>query len=578
MPRWILNRPLKRCDRHEQKVAESLNRLSDRWIVRWGFYYVDNRGLRREGDFLILGPEGGLLVLEVKGKPIRHFSETGEWEGETDHPIYQLDEEWSGVIREMEATGGPLPLVKKALALPREFVRPEQAEHSGIPRELIFGSNDLAQFSQGWRRCFGDNPPALSDAQRQTFLKTFAKSGRQEGIAAFISRTEQLFREQFTASYEILDLAAKNRQLLVEGRSGSGKTWHAIEKAVRFAEEGDGRDVLMLCYNLALGKLLKELVAQREPERGSITVYQWEELAAAILTECDLPYTPPAKDSPLEERLRFFDEELPGTLLECIRDPDLAGKLPRFDALVVDEAQDHDTLFAERLGETDPALCGWWSIYWNLLNENTDAPMALFYDPSQRPPFRDRENFDPDKLIRHLSQPAHLRLPQSLRYTRPIFEFLQGLQSPGTVDLVAGMGKQHDLPEGPAVESYECGADIEKVRQQVEAVLKNWKDRGACDPCEVLILHLHKDLESSPLGTCTELAGHRLVDYLERDLVGEGEKVILHTSINKAKGLDATGVIVVGLKAFDRIDQPGYQHAYFMGASRAKQVLAMVHG
>ena len=256
----------------------------------------------------------------------------------------------------------------------------------------------------------------------------------------------------------------------------------------------------------------------------------------------------------------------------------MAGKLPRFDALVVDEAQDHDTLFAERLGETDPALCGWWSIYWNLLNENTDAPMALFYDPSQRPPFRDRNNFDPDKLIRHLSQPAHLRLPQSLRYTRPIFEFLQGLQSPGTVDLIMGMGKGHDLPEGPAVESYECGADIEKVRQQVEAVLKNWKDRGACDPFEVLILHLHKDLESSPLGTCTELAGHRLVDYLERDLVAEGEKVILHTSINKAKGLDATGVIVVGLKAFDRIDQPGYQHAYFMGASRAKQVLAMVHG
>ena len=34
---------------------------------------------------------------------------------------------------------------------------------------------------------------------------------------------------------------------------------------------------------------------------------------------------------------------------------------------------------------------------------------------------------------------------------------------------------------------------------------------------------------------------------------------------------------MVGMKPFREITEPGYQHAYFMGASRAKQMLAVVH-
>lgn len=578
MPRWIKNRPTKCCDRWEQKVAEQLNKLSNRWTIRWGFYYRDNKGVQREGDFLILGPEGGLLVLEVKGKPIRHFAETGEWEDNEDHPIFQLDQEWKGVIEEMQATGGPLPLVKKALALPREFVPPTQKEHQGIARDMIFGTGDLANLQQGWNRCFGEaSSKPVRDEAKKTFFDTFGRPGLPDGIAAFVSRTEQLFREQFTASYHILDLAERNRQLLVEGRSGSGKTWHAVEKAVRLAQEGEGQDVLLLCYNLALGKLLKELVGHRKLERGVITVFQWEQLAAKIHENCGMPYDPPSPDAPLEERLRFYDEEIPGTLLMCIREAEYAEKLPTFDALVVDEAQDHDTTFPERLDETDPDLCGWWSIYWSLLREGTGAPMALFFDPSQRPPFREMDRFDLDLLMERLSQPAHMRLPQALRYTRPIFEFLSGLKGMGTLELLQELGRPDDLPQGPPVEIYECGEDASAIRAQVEAVLKDWKDRGICTPDEVLLLHLRTTLASSRLTGCDSLVDHRLVDYLERDGQEPGEKILLHTSINKAKGLDATGVIVVGLKPFPMIEKPGYQHAYFMGASRAKQALAIVH-
>lgn len=52
-------------------MAVQLKGLADSpnlWTVIWGYYYTDSRGTRREGDFLILGPTGGLLVLEVKSR------------------------------------------------------------------------------------------------------------------------------------------------------------------------------------------------------------------------------------------------------------------------------------------------------------------------------------------------------------------------------------------------------------------------------------------------------------------------------------------------------------------------------
>jgi hypothetical protein len=62
MARWIYQRPIECCDQTELTVAKRLALLSDGWVIRWGFYYDSDR----EGDFLILGPTGGVLVLEVK--------------------------------------------------------------------------------------------------------------------------------------------------------------------------------------------------------------------------------------------------------------------------------------------------------------------------------------------------------------------------------------------------------------------------------------------------------------------------------------------------------------------------------
>jgi hypothetical protein len=59
----------------------------------------------------------------------------------------------------------------------------------------------------------------------------------------------------------------------------------------------------------------------------------------------------------------------------------------------------------------------------------------------------------------------------------------------------------------------------------------------------------------------------------------EGKKAIRHLSINRAKGLDALALImVVGAEPFQTIRKVDNQYTCFMGASRAKQMLAIVHG
>jgi hypothetical protein len=153
MAKWTYQRPVDCCDFKELVVAKRLALLSDDWVIRWGFYYDCDR----EGDFLILGPTGGVLVLEVKGGDLRKLAATGRWEGpDRDHPVAQLCAEWQAImgrIREA-AAGHGMPFVAKALCLPDVTLEAKTAFYKEIDRQLIVDRADLAAFETTWRRLF----------------------------------------------------------------------------------------------------------------------------------------------------------------------------------------------------------------------------------------------------------------------------------------------------------------------------------------------------------------------------------------------------------------------------------------
>jgi hypothetical protein len=92
----------------------------------------------------------------------------------------------------------------------------------------------------------------------------------------------------------------------------------------------------------------------------------------------------------------------------------------------------------------------------------------------------------------------------------------------------------------------------------------------------VLILHDRSQISNTPLAGLEHLLDHPLRPYLET-LDQPFGNAIGHTSIHKAKGLDALAVILVGLPSFDQLTRPYDRFTYFMGASRARQLLACVH-
>lgn len=581
MARWFHNRPSDHCDEHEIKVARLLARLSKRWTIRWGFYYTDNQGVRREGDFLVFDPLHGLLVLEVKGHRFRQFAPTGAWEGDPekdrDHPLFQLDQEHAGVLLALDGVEPGWHPVAKALCLPNELIPEGQTHFQGIARDQIVDRRDLERFESIFGRFFGGRQPRDLDRHRKVFLEAFGKGAKPEELRHFLDHNEILFRKQLTRQYGLLDILQGNRQLLVEGGAGTGKTWHAVEQAVRLAETGEGARVLLLCYNIALGRLLRDLVSRRPLERGEIAVFHWEELAGHILGACGLGNEAPGPEATREEKVRYYDGELPGLLLACVEEAEFADRLPRYDALVVDEAQDHDTAFADGIERDEADDCGWWTVYFALLREGSSSPMALFYDGAQRPPFRGSGGFEVRRLAGRLSQPAFARLPHALRYTRPVFEFLSGLRAPGTEALVAQLHEPEDLPEGPdVVVSSLPGAEPGEVEAEVGRIIMAWAELGYCGAEEVLVLHPRTELRRSALRGCHELAGLPLVEYGAP--LDPGQRAIRHLSINRAKGLDALAVIVVGVAPFAGLTRGDDQYTYFMGASRAKQLLAVVEG
>ena len=182
-----------------------------------------------------------------------------------------------------------------------------------------------------------------------------------------------------------------------------------------------------------------------------------------------------------------------------------------------------------------------------------------------------------DKLRARMSQPAHLQLRQVLRYTRPIYTFLNGLQGEGTEALRRDFHPPADFLEGPEVEFSEAEDCPVAWARAVEKVIVRWQAEGICPVEEILLLYPRSHLEGTPLAGRSEIGGIRLREYSVQQAGQKPVKPTLrHCSIHKAKGLDARGVILLGMSRFETLPS-SFQHTYFMGAARARQALAVIH-
>jgi hypothetical protein len=157
MPIWYRNRPAELSDPTELRVAEVLDRLPDEWHICWGYYYQNDKraDYSREGDFVILGPRGQMLVMEVKAGQNRQFLLTGRWEGskDGDNPLEQLHAEWGAILEKVqrEAEFNKEPYVAHALCLPNMNRTGIERLAAQFGEALLVTGKDLENFAGWWR-------------------------------------------------------------------------------------------------------------------------------------------------------------------------------------------------------------------------------------------------------------------------------------------------------------------------------------------------------------------------------------------------------------------------------------------
>jgi hypothetical protein len=551
----------------EARVAEALLKLGDGFLIRWGFYYANENGtVQGEGDFLVLGPDGNVLHIEVKGGRCGYDPETGRWDtSDGKSPIDQRDKIWEqvlGMLKRQAPVGNRRePLVDRMLALPEVEVPQTVPVYQKLPRSGLLDMADLNGIREWWNTHFQKKRKDVEE-RRAVFLEVFAPY-LQTGVSKHVlTLTEKAIERHTVARFELLDALVQNRQFLFRGGPGTGKTWFALEQAFRWAK--DGKRVLLLCFNLHLADMLKGLVAAKKA--GPIEVISYEALALWLYEQAGEAF-PTVDQADRDAAKRFYEVEMPRNLREIVG---LLGDDQKFDALVVDEAQDHDTRYHPDVGASEEAP-GWWELYADLLRDGVDAPVALFYDRFQRHHGRQPGDFQPERLLELFPKLVRIRLKRTMRYTRQILDFLKLIEHPEIAELLFDMDFHTPVPDGPepvVLKASTAGNE----KSVVGKLVGEWCKKGECRPEDVLILY--------PTSACRPqwLNEEKIVGF---PLAGPGRSGgIRSSSVHKAKGLEAQAVILTGLPPREKVfaaDGPkGLPFTWFMGANRARQMLAVI--
>lgn len=383
-----------------------------------------------EADLVLVHPEHGLVVLEVKaGQPTRDGQ--GRWFlGDRElrrSPFEQARAAKHDLVRRIEQlpegprrgelrSGHGVVLPEADLAtLPRGHV----LLGPDAPNEIVLDAEALADaavtrraLDRLWAYWAGDGSKGASLAPRElaaidAFLApqlTICRLGRRD-VADARERLLAASRSQLL----VLNQLRAKRRLEVIGPAGSGKSLVAVEKARRLAREG--WRTAYICFNQPLAtEVLREVAGDDAvpPDRRPL-VATFHGLCELLGGEAGtLPPRPGRPDA------SWFDAGLPGALEAAIA----ARPERRFDAIVVDEGQD--------------MRLAWLRTLVALLADPEESVLWVFHDPGQ--------------ALHRDDEVAGLGLPDRL-------ELFEDYRTPGPVGALANRFYRGPVPPDPMTEA-----------------------------------------------------------------------------------------------------------------------------
>jgi hypothetical protein len=358
----------------ERTVYAALKeQLPENWIVRYHLAFCRRRGrsLSPDGevDFIVVIPNCGLLFLEVKGKRDATFlSEGGQcyWQQQNGtripekNPFQQAQSNKHDIVK----------MIKDDLGMGEYFrgcyghavVFPFAGATGQFPNsqepQIVWLYRDMQNLHNACLNAIDKFGTEQNARQFNAVIERQVSQWLRDKIelvpvsVANIETDERVISTLTQTQFEAVKGALENPRVRVEGVAGSGKTLIALWLAQELA--ANGQRVLVLCYN-------KLLAAWLRTQTEGVEIHHFHELARQLCHRTQVPFQVPVNAN---EKLKFWRDSVPILLCEAI---DNLGEASKYDAILVDEAQDFTT--------------DWWAPIEMLLK--TDNNLYLFMDAQQ---------------------------------------------------------------------------------------------------------------------------------------------------------------------------------------------------
>ena len=390
----------------ELKVFRLLcEQLGDRDVIIVGQRVTDHQK-DHEIDFVVAVEAAGIVCLEVKGGEVWHDGSDWLQRSRRDgyvkviDPVRQVRQARYALRSFVESDPGwtqARPRWNHVVVFPNSDVSQGFAL-SDCPRWMVIDRNDTMQIGEKLRAVALDQKtdlPLLTATAVEQLTRALAGRGLpQRDVVARALENDDAADILTDRQAVILDAIRLLNRVEVRGGAGSGKTFMATEQARRLAAAG--RRVALVCYSHGLASYLKRITGTWKQRQQPDYVGEFHNLGI----KWGAPEGPDESERTTETS-QFFEHDLPAQMEY------LAASLPdghRFDAIVVDEAQD----FAD----------SWWEPLLIALRDPDAGGLYVFSDEGQR--VFDRQGAPPVPLV-------PLVLDQNIRNTRQIASAFQPL-------------------------------------------------------------------------------------------------------------------------------------------------------
>lgn len=347
--------------------------LPENWTVRYDLTFCRKRGKKMtpdgQVDFIVVIPGRGLLFLEVKGLKDAVFTSDGGqcyWEQrnglrmEIPDPFKQVQSNKHDVIAMLQndlkmgeyfkgryGHAIVFPFVGETGTLPKSHEPTVVWCFSSMDRLVCASERTLGHFGADFAE---QNFTGKIERDVCEWLRD--KVNLVPVAAADIAQADRAIEALTLQQYEAVSGVLGNSRVRIEGVAGSGKTLITLWAAQKFAD--DGKKVLLCCFNKKLAEWLRE-----EMESSSIVVGHFHSIASDFCKKASMSLSMNQQDQ------TFWEDTVPIQFMDAL---DALGDEAKFDAILVDEAQDFHA--------------NWWTPIEMLLKDNTSS-LHLFLDPDQ---------------------------------------------------------------------------------------------------------------------------------------------------------------------------------------------------